>query len=109
MKAIGLAERYHNPLYRLIGTTNESQIFIEERSCLGLIDSGTQLLGISLKLVQELGLKIFQLKSLLEIEGLGGIDVPYLGYVEVRLRIPGVPGFDEDSLILVVPNSNYIE
>ena len=111
MKTIGLAERYHNPnpLYRLIGPTNESQIFIEGRSCLGLIDRGAQLLAISLKLVQELGLKIFQLKSLLEIEGLEGIDVPYLGYVEARLRIPGIPGFDEDSLFLVVPNSNYTE
>ena len=111
MKAISLAEKYHNPdaLYRLIGPTNESQVIIEGRSCLGLIDSGAQLSGISLKLVQELGLQIFQFRSLLEIEELGGIDVPYLGYVEARLRIPGVSGFDEDLLFLLVPNSNYTE
>ena len=44
---------------------------------------------------------------MLDIEGFGGNDVPYLGYVEARLQIKGISGMDEDSLFLVVPDSNY--
>ena len=44
---------------------------------------------------------------MLDIEGFGGNDVPYLGYVEARLQVKGILGMDEDSLFLVVPDSNY--
>ena len=54
-----------------------------------------------------MGLKIYQLDTLLDIEGFGGNDVPYLGYVESRLQVKGISGMDEDSLFLVVPDSNY--
>ena len=48
-------------------------------------------------------MKIYQLDTLLDIEGFGGNDVPYLGYVEARLQVKGISGMDEDSLFLVVP------
>ena len=35
------------------------------------------------------------------IEGSRGADVPYLGYVEVRMHIPGINSFDRDVLILI--------
>ena len=35
------------------------------------------------------------------IEGTGGVSVPYLGYVEVRMHIPGISSFGRDVLILV--------
>ena len=35
------------------------------------------------------------------IEGSGGADVPYLGYVEVRMHIPGINSFDQDVLMLI--------
>ena len=44
---------------------------------------------------------------MLDIEGFGGNDVPYLGYVEARLQVKGISGIDEDSLCLVVLDSNY--
>ena len=72
-----------------------------------LLDSGAQPSGISLRLAKKLGLKIYQLDTLLDIEGFGGNDVPYLGYVEARLQVKGISGMDEDSLFLVVPDSNY--
>lgn len=43
----------------------------------------------------------------MDIEGSGGIDVPYLGYVEARLKINEIQVMDEDSLFLVMPDSNY--
>ena len=72
-----------------------------------LLNSGAQPSGISLRLAKKLGLKIYQLDTLLDIEGFGGNDVPYLGYVEARLQVKGISGMDEDSLFLVVPDSNY--
>ena len=35
------------------------------------------------------------------IEGSGGAHVLYLGYVEVRMHIPGINSFDQDVLMLV--------
>ena len=44
---------------------------------------------------------------MLQIEGSGGLDVPYLGYVETHLRVPEVKAFDTDVLLLIVPDSVY--
>ena len=41
------------------------------------------------------------------MEGLGGITVPYLGYVEATLNIPEVKAFQEDCLFLVVNDHTY--
>ena len=46
-----------------------------------------------------------QLQSILQIEGSGGLEVPYLRYVEVHLRIPEVKAFDQDVLLLIIPDS----
>ena len=108
-KAVKMADRYHNPdpLIQLIGPVNESMVILEGKEYPALLDSGAQPSGISLKLAKKLGLKIYQLDTLLDIEGFGGNDVPYLGYVEAQLQVKGISGMDEDSLFLVVPDSNY--
>ena len=56
---------------------------------------------------KKLKLEPKQLQSILRIEGSGGLEVPYLGYVEVCLRIPEVRTFDQDVLLLIVPNSAH--
>ena len=33
--------------------------------------------------------------------------MPYLGYVETHLRIPGIRAFDNDVLLLIVPDSAH--
>ena len=95
-----LADRYYNPdpLIRLIGPTNESEILIKNKSVKALIDSGAQFSGILLKLVKQLKLPIQQLDHLLDIEGSGGIEDPYYGYVEARLKIPEIDEMNEDLL-----------
>ena len=98
-----MADRYHNPdpLIRLIGPVNESTVLLEGKEYPALLDSGAQPSGISLKLARKLGLKIYQLDTLLDIEGWGGNEVPYLGYVEARLQVKEISGMNEDSLFLV--------
>ena len=95
-----MADRYHNPdpLIQLIGPVNESTVILEGKEYPALLDSGAQPSGVSLKLAKKLGLKIYQLDTLLDIEGFGGNDVPYLGYVEARLQVKGISGMDEDSV-----------
>ena len=89
MKISQVAERYHNPdlLLRLIGLANEATVIVEGQKLLALIDSGAQLSTMSEALVQALKLPIHKLNTLIEAEVSGGSTVPYVGYVEARLRI----------------------
>ena len=54
-------------------------------------------------------LKIHPLDRLLELDGTGGSAIPYLGYMEVNLQILGIQGYNEDILLLVIPNITYSE
>ena len=82
MKISQVAKKYHNPdpLLRLIGP--EGQEFK------ALIDSGAQLSTISESLVTALKLPVHKLNTLIEAEVSGGGIIPYVGYVEARLKIP---------------------
>ena len=106
---IALRELHHNPdpLYRLIGEPNEASVIVENQKVKGLIDSGAQVSSISDKFAQELNLEVKKLETLLDLEPTGGGQVPYDGYVEVRLQIPNVQAFDLDVLMLVIPESEY--
>ena len=76
---------YHNPdpLLRLVGEPNESEVFIDDRKVAALIDSEVQLSSITISLAKMLELEIRSLKTILDLEGTGGLSIPYLGYVEM--------------------------
>ena len=44
-------------------------------------------------------------EHLVPIEGSGGANAPYLGYVEDRMHISGINSFDRDVLMLVSPTT----
>ena len=48
-------------------------VILEGKEYPALLDSGAQPSEISLKLAKKLGLKIYQLDTLLDIEGFGGM------------------------------------
>ena len=100
---------YHNPnpLFRLVGEANESMVIVEGQEARAMLDSGSQLSAISLKWVRKLKLKPQQLQSILQIEGSGGFEEPYQGYVEAHLKIPEIKAFDLDVLLLIVPDSTH--
>ena len=56
---------------------------MEGQETRALLDSGSQLSAISWTWVKKLNLEPKQLQSILWIGGSGGLEVPYLGYVEV--------------------------
>ena len=110
-KALKQRDLYHNPdpLGRLVGEVNESKVIVEGQDTRALLDSGSQLLSISWSWVKKLNLEPKQLQSILQIEGSGGLEVPYLGYVEVQLKIPEVRAFNHDVLLLIVPDSAHTQ
>ena len=40
---------------------------------------------------------------------MGGLEVPYLGYVEAHLKIPEIRAFDLHVLLLIVPVSAHTQ
>ena len=56
---------------------------------------------------QKLGLTIDKSDKLLQIEATGGGYAPYLGHIEVNLKIPEIKAFNEDVLMQVIEDSNY--
>ena len=104
-----MADRYHNPdpLLRLIGPANEAKIVVEGQEFSALIDSGAQLSTMSESLVQVLKLPIHKLNTLIEAEVSRGGTIPYVGYIEARLKIPSIQAMDKDSLFMVSNNSPY--
>ena len=93
----------------MVGEANESKVIVEGQETRTLLDSGSQLSTISWTWVKKLKLEPKQLQSNLQTEGSGCLEVQYLGYVEVHLRIPEVKAFDQDVLLLIVPNSTHTQ
>ena len=90
-----------------MGERNESKIIIEGKQTRALIDSGAQLSLITTTYAKHLGLPIKKLRSSFRVEGAGGIDVPYKGFVEAQISIPEIRGFDEPCLLLVSGDSEF--
>ena len=62
---IALKELYHNPdpLVRLIGEANETEVIIEDKKVKGLIDSGAQVSSISDTFASKLGSQCKSIRS----------------------------------------------
>ena len=60
-----------------------------------------------MEFVRRHDLPIFQLQQLLDFEGFGGVDIPYIGYTELTLYIPEIEGFKREILAFVQKDSKY--
>ena len=74
-----------------------------------LVDSGAQISAVSMAFVKCHGLPIWQLQQLLDFEGFGGVDIPYIGYTQLQLKIPGIKDYDKDILVFIQKDSRYSE
>ena len=92
-----------DPVAQLVGCANEAPLVVNGCEVAAFVDSGAQVSNINAQLCKELGLEIQPLGQLLELEGTGAAAIPYLGFVEVNLQIPGIQGYNEDVLLLAIP------
>ena len=90
-----------NPWARILGRANETDVEIDGVISKALINSGAMISMMSKDYCHERGYEIQLLEHLVPIEGSGGTNVPYLGYVGVRMYIPGINSFDRDVLMLI--------
>ena len=110
--AWGLGDsKYHNPdpLCRLIGPKNEVEVIVNDERVTALVDLGAQISAVSMAFVKCHGLLIWQLQQLLDFEGFGGVDIPYIGYTQIQLQIPGIKDYDKDILVFIQKDSRYSE
>ena len=92
----------------MVGEANESKVIVEGQETRALLDSGSQLSAISWTWIKKLKLEPKQLQAILPIDSSGGLEVPYLGYVEVCRRRPEV-NFDQGVILLIVPDSAHTQ
>ena len=97
----GLEYYNPNPWARILGRANETYVEIDGIISKALIDSGAMISMMSRGYCDEHGYEIQPLDNLVLIEGSGGADIPYLGYVEVRMYILGIHSFDRNVLMLI--------
>ena len=78
---------------------------------MALVDTGSQISALTERFYTEIGLWILPLGdlmgSVLHLKGMGGISIPYRGYVETNLTTPDLPGYNEDMLSLVMMDHIY--
>ena len=103
--------KYHNPdpLCWLIGPKNEVEVVVNNEQVTALVDSGAQISAVSMALVKCHNLPIWQLQQLLHFEGFRDVDIPYIGYTQIQLQIPGVKDYDKDILAFIQKDSHYSE
>ena len=105
----GRGSKYHNPdpLCRLVGSRNEVEVIVNDEQVTALVNSGVQISAVSMAFVKHHGLPIWKLQQLLEFEGFGGIDIPYIGYTQLQLKISGIKDYDKDILVFIQKDNRY--
>ena len=102
---------------RFIGPKNLGKALIDDELVSCLLDNGAQLNFITPAYAQEQGMDIMSLDYLAEetggsiplIRGLGGISVEPIGFIMMNVKVPGVQGYDEDQIAIVMDDPGMTE
>ena len=102
---------------RLIGPKNLGKVLIDDELVSCLLDNGAQLNFIMPAYAQARGMDIMSLDylaaesggAILLIRGLGGILVEPVGFVMMNIKVPGVKGYDEDQITIVMDDPGMTE
>ena len=103
--------------HRFIGPKNLGKALIDNELTSCLLDNGAQLNFITPAYAQEWGMDIMSLDylvqetggSILLIRGLSGISVEPIGFVMMNVKVPGVQGYDEDQIAIVMDDPGMTE
>lgn len=98
-------------LDKMVGTANEAVAIINGKRCKCLLDTGAQITTLSKSFFESHfpNAPLRSLDDFLRVEGANGQPVPYLGYVELSIRLPGsLPSpVDLDAPVLIVHDTPY--
>ena len=102
---------------RFIGPKNLGKALVDDELVSCLLDNGAQLNFIMPAYAQERGMDIMSLDYLAEeiggaipfIRGLGGISVEPVGFIMMNVKVPGVEGYDEDQIAIVMDDPGMTE
>ena len=97
---------------RFIGPKNLGKALVDDELVTCLLDNGVQLNFITPAYAQEQGMDIMSLDYLAEeiggaiphISNIDGISVEPVGFVMMNVKVPGIAGYDEDQIAIVMDN-----
>ena len=92
---------------RLVGQSNEVDILLQNTKCRVLLDTGSMVSTTCESFARSLQLSIHPLGNLLHVEGAGGHELHYMGYVEAQIECAELSTEAFNSLFLVVPDTIY--
>ena len=103
--------------HRFISSKNLGKALIDDELVSCLLDNGARLNFITPTYAQKQGMDIMFLEYLAEeigesiplIKGLGGISVEPVGFVMMNFKVPGVKGYDEDQIAIVMDDPGMME
>ena len=92
----------------LLGESNEAMVSVGGKMFPALLDTGSTFSTISQDGFDFLDQQVlYPIEDVLRIECADGKLLPYLGYIEVAVDVPGCEAETENVLLLVVPNTPY--
>ena len=102
---------------RFIGPKNLGKVLVDDELVTCLLDNRAQLNFITPAYAQEQGMDIMSLDylaeeiggAILHISGIGGISVEPVGFVMMNVKVPGVAGYDEDQIAIVMDDPGMTE
>ena len=102
---------------RFIGPKNLGKALVDDELVTCLLDNGVQLNFIMPTYAQERGMDIMSLEylaeeiggAILHISGIGGISVEPVGFVMMNVKVPGITGYDEDQIAIVMDDPGMTE
>ena len=110
---------YLNPdaFHRFIGPKNLGKVLVDDELVTCLLDNGVQLNFITPAYAQERGMDIMSLDYLAKeiggaiphISSIGGISVEPIGFIMMNIKVPGITGYDEDQIAIVMDDPGMTE
>ena len=76
---------------------------------MALVDTRSQISALTKGFCTEFGFRILPPRGLFHLKLTGGVPIPYKGYIEATLNIPGLPRYNEGMVFLVVLDHKYGE
>ena len=92
---------------RLIGPQTVAPIMIDGVETMTLLDTGSQTSLLSKKWVNDLGLPLYELEKLVDMEGADGSLMDYEGFTEITITSKELPELNMSIPVLVVPYIPY--